>query len=173
MTFDGGNSGTYSPIIYFSTDGGLTWSTTDPGNTISTLANPVVIQWWLDEPLQAGDADAMHRQFGFSRLRIETRKGTYDVGRLDRDYFRLDEQAWNDPGVHAALHQLDATRRILLVTSKAQPDLRMLRRTERLALKAAVLQETCTESARIGGCQALSANKLRGATVRERAALRE
>jgi ribosomal protein S18 acetylase RimI-like enzyme len=121
--------------------------------------------------LALADADAMHRQFGFSRLRIETRKGTYDVGRLDRDYFRLDEQAWNDPGVHAALHQLDATRRILLVTSKAQPDLRMLRRTERLALRTAVLQETCTESARIGGCQTLSANKLRGATVRERAAL--
>ena len=95
------------------------------------------------------------------------------MGRLDRDYFRLDERAWDDPGVHATLCQLDATRRILLVTSKAQPDLRILRRTERLALKTAVLQETCTESARIGVCQALPANKLGGATVRERAELRE
>lgn len=37
--------------IYFSTNGGVTWSTTDPGTVQSTAANQVMIQWWLTQPL--------------------------------------------------------------------------------------------------------------------------
>ena len=57
VTFSGGNSGTYSPIIYYSTNSGLTWSTTAPaiGTTSTAPNNLVMIQWWLDEPLEAGD----------------------------------------------------------------------------------------------------------------------
>ncbi len=40
--------------IYYSTDGGNSWSTGDPGNKESTAANPVVIAWWLNNPLPAG-----------------------------------------------------------------------------------------------------------------------
>ncbi|GAP64125.1 hypothetical protein ARMA_2548 [Ardenticatena maritima] len=46
-TIPAGNSVT----IRYSTDGGQTWSNTDPGNATSTSTNPVVIQWWLDAPL--------------------------------------------------------------------------------------------------------------------------
>lgn len=40
-----------SVSIRYSTDGGTTWQSTDPGNWVSTSSSPVVIQWWLDEPL--------------------------------------------------------------------------------------------------------------------------
>ncbi|MBN2392272.1 MAG: hypothetical protein JXR84_16205, partial [Anaerolineae bacterium] len=41
-----------SVTIYFSTDGGATWTTTDPGNYTSTSeADRLIIQWWLNEPL--------------------------------------------------------------------------------------------------------------------------
>ena len=58
MTFGGGNTGTYSPIIYYSTDSGTTWSTTAPAvGTASTAPNNLVmIQWWLDEPLEPNDS---------------------------------------------------------------------------------------------------------------------
>ncbi len=54
-----GGSATYSlsfagtVTIRYSTDGGATWSETDPGTLESTAANPVVIQWWLDQTLPA------------------------------------------------------------------------------------------------------------------------
>lgn len=38
-------------VIRYSTDGGATWSNTDPGNTVSTALNTVVIEWWLANPL--------------------------------------------------------------------------------------------------------------------------
>lgn len=39
-------------IIRYSTDSGATWSTTDPGNTVSTAPNGiVVVEWWLANPL--------------------------------------------------------------------------------------------------------------------------
>jgi GNAT superfamily N-acetyltransferase len=105
--------------------------------------------WQLGEiqrqPARAGavlglaHAEAMHRRFGFSQLRIETHRDIRDAGRLGREYFRLDQTAWDDPGVHAALRLLDAKRRILLVTSTAQAGLRIVRRTARLAVEAALL----------------------------------
>lgn len=56
MTFDSGNSGTYTPVIYYSTNRGVSWTTTAPSvGTLSTATNPVMIQWWLDLPLKAGD----------------------------------------------------------------------------------------------------------------------
>ncbi len=44
--------------IRYSTNGGATWSATDPGDRVSTAANPVVIQWWLNDvlpPLGSGE----------------------------------------------------------------------------------------------------------------------
>lgn len=41
--------------IYYSTNSGRTWSTTDPGTiTSSGPNNRVILQWWLTEPLGAG-----------------------------------------------------------------------------------------------------------------------
>jgi hypothetical protein len=38
--------------IRYSTDSGVTWTTTDPGNTVSTHPNGIVkIEWWLTNPL--------------------------------------------------------------------------------------------------------------------------
>ncbi len=106
--------------------------------------------WHLGEiqrqPARAGailglaDAGAMHRRYGFSLLRIQTGQKVCEVGRLGRNYFRLDEHAWGDPGIHAALRQLDPKRRVLLVTSTPQPDQLLVRQTERLAVKTALLR---------------------------------
>lgn len=45
----GGNS----YVIYYSTNSGTTWATTDPGTVQSTSAARVMIQWWLTNPLAA------------------------------------------------------------------------------------------------------------------------
>jgi hypothetical protein len=47
---------TYTPnhgvMRLYSTNSGRTWSTTDPGTTLSTWPNSkVIIQWWLNDPL--------------------------------------------------------------------------------------------------------------------------
>ncbi|MGC9397573.1 MAG: SdrD B-like domain-containing protein [Anaerolineae bacterium] len=47
-TIPGGNS----VSIRFSQDGGTTWTATDPGTVTSSSTNPLVIQWWLDNPLE-------------------------------------------------------------------------------------------------------------------------
>jgi ribosomal protein S18 acetylase RimI-like enzyme len=64
------------------------------------------------------EADAMHREFGFSQILIETARQRYEIGRLGQEYFRLEERAWRDPGVHTALRHLDANRLILLLASQ-------------------------------------------------------
>jgi len=64
------------------------------------------------------EADAMHREFGFSQILIETARQRHEIGRLGQEYFRLKEDAWRDPGVHTALRHLDASRSILLLASK-------------------------------------------------------
>jgi protocatechuate 3,4-dioxygenase beta subunit len=45
--------------IRFSTDGGATWSATDPGTVLSTAENPVIIEWWLNDPLPAEGSGAV------------------------------------------------------------------------------------------------------------------
>jgi len=48
-------SGSGSVTIRYSTNSGATWSTSDPGTTLSSGPDSlVVIQWWLDQPLPAG-----------------------------------------------------------------------------------------------------------------------
>jgi hypothetical protein len=58
------NSGTYVPVIYYSTDSGNTWTTTPPssGTASSAPDDQIVIQWWLDEPLQVGDGGTVSFQ---------------------------------------------------------------------------------------------------------------
>lgn len=48
--------------IRYSTNGGATWTTTDPGNTLSTAANPVVIEWWLTNPLPTNGSGTVRFQ---------------------------------------------------------------------------------------------------------------
>jgi GNAT superfamily N-acetyltransferase len=64
------------------------------------------------------EADAMHREFGFSQILIETARHRYEIGRLGQEYFRFEEDAWRDPGVHTALRRLDPNRPILLLASE-------------------------------------------------------
>ncbi len=46
-----------SVTIYYSTDSGLSWSSTDPGTTTSSgPGSLLMIQWWLQEPLGAGES---------------------------------------------------------------------------------------------------------------------
>lgn len=58
MAYVAGSAGTNNtvPVAYtmrFSTDSGVTWSNTDPGNNTSTSPNNLVmLQWWLDAPLE-------------------------------------------------------------------------------------------------------------------------
>ncbi|TFG69794.1 MAG: hypothetical protein E4H27_06785 [Anaerolineales bacterium] len=47
-TIPSGNSFT----IRYSTDGGQTYSTSDPGNQLSTAGSEVILQWWLDNLLE-------------------------------------------------------------------------------------------------------------------------
>jgi ribosomal protein S18 acetylase RimI-like enzyme len=63
------------------------------------------------------EADAVHREFGFSQILVETKRHRHEVGRLGQEYFRLDESPWRDPGVHAALRHLDPKRSVLLLGS--------------------------------------------------------
>lgn len=71
LTYVGGsavitNTSTITATIYFSTDGGQSWTTTDPGDTLSTAANPVVIQWWLGQPLDPGESASAFFQASLS-----------------------------------------------------------------------------------------------------------
>jgi protocatechuate 3,4-dioxygenase beta subunit len=43
----------------YSSDGGATWSATDPGTVLSTAENPVIIEWWLNDPLPAEGSGAV------------------------------------------------------------------------------------------------------------------
>lgn len=64
-------------------------------------------------------ADVTQRAFGVSRFHVETRSGTWDVGRLGRSWFRLgSDAALQDRGLLAALRCLGPRRRILI----ARPD---------------------------------------------------
>jgi hypothetical protein len=55
-----------SYVIYYSTNSGLTWTTTDPGTTLSSGPNSLVmIQWWLSNPLAAGASGTVRYQAQF------------------------------------------------------------------------------------------------------------
>jgi protocatechuate 3,4-dioxygenase beta subunit len=55
ISFDGYTS---SATIRYSTDGGTTWTTTDPaGNPLSAAPNTVIIEWWLDEPVPRAEGN--------------------------------------------------------------------------------------------------------------------
>lgn len=61
-----------SVSIRYSTDSGVSWSTTDPGTTLSTAVNRVVIQWWLDEPL---DVSGSGKNSGYVRYQATIPSG--------------------------------------------------------------------------------------------------
>jgi protocatechuate 3,4-dioxygenase beta subunit len=65
LTYVGGSAAANNTVpagnsfsIRYSTDGGATWTATDPGDTPSTAGSRVVIQWWLDEPLDVSGSAA-------------------------------------------------------------------------------------------------------------------
>jgi GNAT superfamily N-acetyltransferase len=78
------------------------------------------------------EADLVHRKFGFSQVLIETARGRHEAGRLGQEFFRFEERAWRDPGVHAALQCLDANRPILLLASNPLGRLPVIHHTLRL-----------------------------------------
>ena len=96
----------------------------------------------LARPEEAGviagweSAERTHQRFGFSRFRVVTPLGRHEVGRMGREWFRLGEDAWRDPGVPAALGRLDAARRVLLIASRRLQELTAVHRTQRLAAGA-------------------------------------
>ncbi|MCA9873866.1 MAG: carboxypeptidase regulatory-like domain-containing protein [Anaerolineales bacterium] len=65
LQYEGGTAGasfigyTSSATIRYSTDGGTTWSTSDPGNTLSAAPNTVVIEWWLNDPVPVGGSGSV------------------------------------------------------------------------------------------------------------------
>ena len=63
-------------------------------------------------------ADAVHRAFGFSMVRVETPAGDHAVGRLGDDTFRTPApSALHDPGLVCALANLGPHRRVLSLGS--------------------------------------------------------
>lgn len=54
-----------SVTIHYSTDGGQTWSLTDPGTTASTVGSEVMLQWWLGEPLEVSGSSNNSGQVTF------------------------------------------------------------------------------------------------------------
>ena len=59
-------------------------------------------------------AQAAHARFGFSQVRLAAPTGTYEVGRLGADWFRLtDAAALADAALLGALRWLDPRRRVL------------------------------------------------------------
>ena len=117
---------------------------------------PLVDVFWQVAPLRsptvaageiAGETEAeqRQRQWGFSRFSVQTPAGCspggcYEVGRMPAAFFRLDSvDAWRDDALHAALHRLDPARRILLLTSAEQFDLKTVRHSRRVSVDAALM----------------------------------
>ncbi len=74
--------------------------------------------WWtlLDLP----QADRVQAAYGFSQFRLQTRSGTYSVGRIGDSLFRTtDVELLDDVAALAALSHLDDRRDLLLV---CEPD---------------------------------------------------
>jgi hypothetical protein len=68
-------------------------------------------------------ADAAHKVFGFSQFTVTTPLGTYQVGRLGGEWFRVTApNALRDGGLLATLRRLDPRRRILAVLMNAGGD---------------------------------------------------
>ncbi len=95
---------------------------------------------WLERPLPVAtaaeyrveglpQADAVHHAFGFSMLQVETSAGGHSVGRLGSGWFRVPvPSALDDPGLVAALADLDPQRRVLALgqgNDDEQPWLRL------------------------------------------------
>lgn len=62
-------------------------------------------------------ANAVHERFGFSMFVLRTSLGSYKVGRIGKEWFRLTKpQALDDPDCCGALKRVDAHRGLLLVS---------------------------------------------------------
>ncbi len=61
-----------SVSIRYSTDSGVTWSSTDPGTTLSSSGAQVMLQWWLNEPL---DVSGSGKNSGYVRLQATIPSG--------------------------------------------------------------------------------------------------
>ena len=135
---------------------------------------PLMDVFWQVGPLRspkvapgeiAGETEAerRHRQWGFSRFSVQTPDGCYPggcygVGWLPARFFRLDSvDAWRDDALHAALHRLDPARRILLLTSVEQSDLKTVHHSRRMSVDAALMMGR------------LAANRARAHKARNRA----
>lgn len=81
--------------------------------------------WW-DVPVPPGveelpfllsgcpQADLCQEAFGFSQFRMTTSTGSYEIGRLGKEWFRIVRpDALADPAVGMALRRLDPSRRVL------------------------------------------------------------
>jgi hypothetical protein len=100
--------------------------------------NQVALQWytklrfvptdettWLEIPLPSdGDggvyrllgypqAAACQTEFGFSEFHIRTGSGTYRIGMLGDEWFRVPAEAATETHLHRALRALDSRRRML------------------------------------------------------------
>lgn len=68
-------------------------------------------------------ADACHRAFGFSELVVESAHGSYRVGRLGDQWWRVfDPALLRDHEAVAALGALDERRRVVVLGSLSHPD---------------------------------------------------
>jgi ribosomal protein S18 acetylase RimI-like enzyme len=99
------------------------------------------------------EADAMHREFGFSRILIETARRRHEIGRLGQEYFRFGERAWRDPGVHTALRRVDANRPILLLATQPLDPLPVVHHILRLRTRSVPL---CLRLIHSGGVHEVS-----------------
>lgn len=61
-------------------------------------------------------AETCHAAFGFSAFYLATHSGTYRIGRINTDWFRITQpEALLDPSVLPSLHALDPSRRIFAI----------------------------------------------------------
>ena len=97
-------------------------------------------------------AQACHREYGFSKFTVYTADRHDDVGRLGEDWYRLtDSEALASPGFAAGLKQLSPKRRLLLLSKLGSQNImlsntREAARTHRLVASLNTLRQRLKNS---------------------------
>ncbi|MCD4728424.1 MAG: GNAT family N-acetyltransferase [Pirellulales bacterium] len=97
-------------------------------------------------------AQACHREFGFSNFTVHAGEKPYEVGRLGEHWYRLtNPEALTAPGLVAGLRRLAPHRRLLLLSKPdsmniSLPDAREVTRTHRLVVAWDVLRHRLKQS---------------------------